>query len=67
MRLVRAAACSTAVLSSAGSLFPGGLPAIQAQTPAYDILITRGIDSTREFIARQERALREGRTGDPPD
>jgi len=24
------------------------------------ILITRGIDSTREFIARQERALREG-------
>ena len=25
------------------------------------ILLTRGIDSTREFIARQERALREGR------
>jgi HPr kinase/phosphorylase len=25
------------------------------------ILLTRGIDSTREFIARQERALRESR------
>jgi HPr kinase/phosphorylase len=31
------------------------------------ILLTRGIDSTREFIARQERALREGRTGEAPD
>jgi HPr kinase/phosphorylase len=31
------------------------------------ILLTRGIDSTREFIARQERALREGRADEVAD
>ena len=31
------------------------------------ILLTRGIDSTRDFIARQEQALRKGRTEEAPD
>ena len=31
------------------------------------ILLTRGIDSTREFIARQEKALREGRADEAAD
>jgi HPr kinase/phosphorylase len=31
------------------------------------ILLTRGIDSTREFIARQERALRDGRADEVAD
>jgi len=31
------------------------------------ILITRGIDSTREFIARQEQALRAGRSEETSD
>jgi HPr kinase/phosphorylase len=31
------------------------------------ILLTRGIDSTREFIARQERAMRAGETGEVSD
>jgi len=31
------------------------------------ILLTRGIDSTREFIARQEKAMREGRADEAAD
>jgi len=63
MRLVRAAACCTAVLCSAGSLFLGALPAIQAQTPAYDILITRGtiVDGSGAGARVGDLAIKDGR------